>query len=210
MTTKTQMLLVNSLTLGRMPFVLVFMGLAIYHACLPVYQGYTVKDLWAVGAALSLTVAALTDLYDGKLARKWGVVSKFGAMADPLMDKVFYVVVFPTLMWLVGRNDGCSFHALSLLFLTVIYTLRDQWVTFLRSVAANFPGADCSAMWLGKFRTASTFPVAIFIYLWVALRPVFIPLGFILALEGVLIAVTLWTAVSYTRVYFPFIKKSLE
>ncbi|MBP5510794.1 MAG: CDP-alcohol phosphatidyltransferase family protein [Kiritimatiellae bacterium] len=210
MTTKTHMLLVNTMTLGRMPFVLLFMAMAIYHARFPVQQGYAAKDFWAVGAALSLTIAALSDLYDGKLARKWKVVSKFGAMADPLMDKVFYVVVFPTLMWLVGRHDGCSFHALSLLFLTVIYTLRDQWVTFLRSVAANFPNADCSALWLGKFRTASTFPVAIFIYLWVSLHPVFIPLGFVLSLEGILIVVTLWTAVSYTKVYFPFIKKSLE
>ena len=140
MDTKTKRLIVNAVTFGRVPFVVLFMVLAVVHAYSPAW-------VLAVAATASLIIASLTDLYDGKLARKWNVVSKFGAMADPLMDKVFYLVVFPTLLWLLGRQPEEAIHALVMLVFTVLYILRDQWVTFLRSVGSLYD-ADCGANWL--------------------------------------------------------------
>lgn len=196
-------LIVNAVTFGRVPFVVLFMALAIWHAGAP-GRGWI-----AVAATVSLVIASLTDLYDGRLARKWGVTSKFGAMADPLMDKVFYLVVFPTLLWLLGRRQGESVHALVMLIFTVLYILRDQWVTFLRSVGALF-GADCRALWLGKFRTAASFPAACLIYLYASLRPPFIPQPLIYAIEAALILLNIWSIVSYTRAYLPYLKRSLH
>ena len=209
MTDRVQRLTVNAITLARLPFVVFFMVLAILHAYSPVHKGIAPSDGLALAATLSLIIASLTDMYDGKLARKWNVVSKFGAMADPLMDKVFYLVVFPTLLWLIGRQTGESAHALIMLLLTVVYVLRDQWVTFLRSVASTF-NAYTGTMWIGKFRTAFSFPAAIAIYLWVAFHPSFIPATCIYVLEGILILVTCWSIFSYTKAYLPYIKKSLE
>lgn len=40
---------------------------------------------------LIFCVAVLTDAFDGRLARKWGAVSKFGAILDPLADKIIYL-----------------------------------------------------------------------------------------------------------------------
>ena len=51
---------------------------------------------WIAGTAALLGASALTDLFDGKLARRWGVTSRLGALADPLMDKLFYVATLPT------------------------------------------------------------------------------------------------------------------
>ena len=51
---------------------------------------------WIAATAAMLAVSALTDLFDGRLARRWGVVSRIGALADPLMDKLFYVATLPT------------------------------------------------------------------------------------------------------------------
>jgi len=196
-------MIVNAITFGRVPFVVLFMVLAVAHA-------YAARGVWlAVAATGSLAIASLTDLYDGKLARKWQVVSRFGAMADPLMDKVFYLVVFPTLLWLLGRQPDEAEHALVMLIFTVLYILRDQWVTFLRSVGAMFQ-ADCRANWMGKFRTAASFPAACVIYVYAALHPWFLPQPLIYVIEALLILLNLWSIVVYTRQYLPYIKQALR
>lgn len=201
MNARTKRLIVNAVTFGRVPFVVLFMVLAIIHAYAP-HPGL------AIVATASLVIASLTDLYDGKLARKWNVVSKFGAMADPLMDKVFYLIVFPTLLWLLGRQPAEAVHALVMLVFTVLYILRDQWVTFLRSVGSLY-NAYCGANWLGKFRTAASFPSACVIYLYVSLHPFFLPQAFIFVIEAFLILVNLWSIVVYTKEYLPYLKTAL-
>lgn len=40
---------------------------------------------------LIFCLAASTDAFDGRLARKWGAVSEFGAILDPLADKIIYL-----------------------------------------------------------------------------------------------------------------------
>ncbi len=203
MDAKAKRLIVNALTFGRVPFVVLFMVLAIIHA-------YTPKAWWlAVAATVSLALASLTDLFDGQLARKWNVVSKFGAMADPLMDKVFYLVVFPTLLWLLGRQPDEAVHALVMLVFTVLYILRDQWVTFLRSVGALYD-ADCRANWMGKFRTAASFPAACVIYVYASLHLFFLPQALIFVIEALLIIINVWSIIVYTRQYLPYLKKALH
>jgi len=203
MDAKAKRLIVNALTFGRVPFVVLFMALAIIHA-------YTDKAWWlAVSATVSLSLAALTDLFDGMLARKWNVVSKFGAMADPLMDKVFYLVVFPTLLWLLGRQPDEAVHALVMLVFTVLYILRDQWVTFLRSVGSLYD-ADCRANWMGKFRTAASFPAACVIYVYASLHLFFLPQALIFVIEALLIVINVWSIIVYTRQYMPYLKKALH
>lgn len=199
----TKRLIVNALTFGRVPFVVLFMVLAIVHA-------YSEKAWWlAVLATVSLAIASLTDLYDGKLARQWNVVSKFGAMADPLMDKVFYLVVFPTILWLLGRQPQEVVHALVMLIFTVLYILRDQWVTFLRAVGSLY-NADCGATWMGKFRTAASFPAACIIYVYASLHPFFLPQALMYAIEAFLIFVNFWSIFVYTKQYLPYLKKSIQ
>ena len=201
MDARAKRLIVNAVTFGRVPFVVLFMALAVAHVYFPAW--------WlAVAGTAALSVAALTDLYDGMLARKWNVASKFGAMADPLMDKVFYLVVFPTLLWLLGRQPDEAAHALLMLVFTVLYILRDQWVTFLRAVGAAY-GADVRAGWMGKLRTAISFPIACAIYLYASCRPAWLPLPLIYTLEGIAILVNLVSIVVYTRDYLPWLRRAL-
>ncbi|MGH8880531.1 MAG: CDP-alcohol phosphatidyltransferase family protein, partial [Stackebrandtia sp.] len=42
---------------------------------------------WRVGAAALFAGAAITDRIDGQLARKYGLVTDFGKLADPIADK---------------------------------------------------------------------------------------------------------------------------
>lgn len=213
------LLVVNGITFIRVPFILAFLVLALVHGW--GVQRHLLKeapspsDVWAWVALVCLTLSALTDLFDGALARRWKVVTKFGAMCDPLMDKVFYLIVFPTLLWLlpIGKPEE-RWHALFMVVLTVLYLLRDQWVTFLRSVGTLY-GADCAATFLGKFRTAMTFPLCGFIYLYIMLYdyPPDTMTWFrwvIYAGEAVAIFLNFWSLGVYTRNYLPYIRRSIS
>ena len=210
--------LVNALTFARVPLIF------LWAVCAVVCElGQGSRIALTVVASLAMLLSGLTDLWDGQLARKWHVVSTLGKMADPLMDKIFYLVAFPTLLWLIPTHGGpfASAHALVMLLFTILYMLRDSWVTFLRSVGALF-GADVAAMWLGKVRTALSFPGAGWVYAYLALSP-FLKEGGLLspaverawvfscfAVEGVLMALTVLSLVTYTRSYWPYLKKSLS
>lgn len=200
---ETALAIVTGLTLARVPCVFLFMLLALVaqHRPSPVLAGT---------ALVLLVLAALTDLFDGYLARKWRVASRFGAMADPLMDKVFYLVVFPTLLYLLGlQAQEEDTHALVLLIFTVLYLLRDQWVSFLRSVGSTYQ-ADVRANWMGKLRTAMSFPIGCTIYVYVAFHPWLLPRPLIYVLEGAGIVVNLASIVVYTRQYLPYLRRSVR
>ena len=213
------LLVVNGITFIRVPFILAFLVLALYHGW--GVQRHLLKEapsprlIGAWIAVACLTCSALTDLFDGALARRWKVVTKFGAMCDPLMDKVFYLIVFPTLLWLlpIGKPEE-RWHALFMVILTILYLLRDQWVTFLRSVGSLY-GANCAATFLGKLRTAMTFPLCgvIYLYIMVYTYPKDTMTLFrwvVYTGEAVAILLNFWSLYVYTRNYLPYIKRSIS
>ena len=199
---------VNALTFARLPLIFAWMVLAIVAE---------VEGDWqlAVWGGVFMGLSGITDLFDGYLARKWNVVSELGKLADPLMDKVFYLCAFPTLIWLIARQAESPVHALVMLVFTVLYLLRDTWVTFLRTVGAT-QGAEVGAMWLGKVRTALSFPGAGYVYAYLALHRLApescwgVWLASCFAVEALLIVLTLWSLVTYTRSYWPYLKKALD
>ncbi|MBR1920587.1 MAG: CDP-alcohol phosphatidyltransferase family protein [Kiritimatiellae bacterium] len=211
-------LIVNALTFARVPLIFLWAAFAVWEELSAAGTGPSA--LLAFLASLAMLLSGLTDLWDGRLARRWGVVSTLGKMADPLMDKVFYFVAFPVLVWISAHAGVGSGQTLSLLALTILYLLRDTWVTFLRSVGAMF-GADVGAMWLGKVRTALSFPGAGWVYAFLCFRA-FAPFQAdnalartawplsVLVVEALLAALTLWSLVAYTRAYAPYLKKALE
>ena len=138
-------------------------------------------------------------------------------MADPLMDKIFYVVTFPALTWQIAVQQD-RWHALAMLAFTILYILRDLWVTFMRSVGTLY-GADVQAMWLGKVRTALSFPAAGWVYAYLVLHS-YVPAegaawnaawrGSCFAVELFMIVLNVVSFCTYTRAYLPYLKKALE
>ena len=199
---------VNALTFSRVPLIFAFMGCAVAAHHLD-HAGC------AIAAVLFLICAGVSDLFDGMLARKWQVVSVFGKLADPLMDKIFFIVSFPTLLWLIGAQGGNPVHAGVMLAFTVLYILRDQWVTFLRAIASAYQ-ADVSAMWLGKVRTALSFPAAGLIYLYLAFHAL-LPEGWnepflwtVYAVEAFLIGLNVYSCLVYTKAYWPYMLRAIR
>ena len=212
MTRRAQSRFVNALTFARVPLIFVWAVLAIVQE----FAGNGAGSLaLALGACLAMLLSGLTDAWDGALARRWNVVSTLGKMADPLMDKIFYLVAFPVLSWQVLHQGGNEFHALLMVGFTVLYMLRDTWVTFMRSVGTLY-GADVAAMWLGKVRTALSFPGAGWIYVYLCfhrLAPTAWEAPWRLscyAVEGGLILLTLWSLHTYTVAYLPYLRRALE
>ena len=199
---------VNVLTFSRVPLILAWLTLA-------VVQEYT-RGFWLAWlAGLMMFLSGMTDLFDGKLARKWQVVSPLGKMADPLMDKVFYIVAFPTLVYLAVHQGGNAFHEVALLVFAVLYILRDLWVTFIRTVGAMY-GAPVAAMMMGKVRTALAFPTAGWIYVYFVVRSSLPPeyeralLWSCYAVEAFMMLLNFVSIVTYTRVYLPYMRQAMQ
>jgi len=81
---------------------------------------------WADWLALALFVgAALTDWFDGYLARLWKQESKFGAMLDPIADKAMVVIAIMVITGYSGMNPWLILPATVILF-------REVFVSGLR------------------------------------------------------------------------------
>ena len=91
------------------------------------------------------SIAALTDFFDGNLARKNGIVTTFGKFLDPLADKL---LVTACMMVFVGWGRMPS-------WLVFIVIAREFAISGLRMVAAN-NGTVIAAGWSGKIKTACT------------------------------------------------------
>lgn len=199
---------VNALTFARVPLIFAWLGFA-------VAQEFCGGFGLAVAACAMMLLSGLTDAWDGILARKWGVVSTLGKMADPLMDKVFYIVAFPALVWQIMHQGESNLHALVMLFFTILYMLRDTWVTFMRSVGTLY-GADVAAMWLGKVRTALSFPGAGWVYMYCCFHktaPTSWNGPWLLScyiVEGLLVILTVWSLFTYTAAYWPYLRRALD
>lgn len=94
-------------------------------------------------AAIVYALAAITDMLDGWLARRQGLVSVLGKFLDPLADKL---IVVATLVWLVpmGRIPAWA---------VVLLVSREITVTALRSIASS-EGLVIAAGDSGKVKTA--------------------------------------------------------
>lgn len=95
---------------------------------------------WADLLALTLFItAAITDWFDGYLARIWKQESKFGTMLDPIADKAMVVIALLVLTGLNGMNPWILLPATIIIF-------REVFVSGLR----EFLGADAGTLKVTK------------------------------------------------------------
>jgi CDP-diacylglycerol---glycerol-3-phosphate 3-phosphatidyltransferase len=201
---RTKFHFVLGLTLVRVPLIFLFLVVSIF--C-----GHPLPKLGFIVAFSAMILSAITDLFDGYLARRFGVTSRLGSYADPLTDKVFYLTTFPTLVYLANRI-GEHGHARALLVLTILFLLRDQWVSFLRSLGALYD-LSAKANWSGKARTLISFPTICVIYYYLQAPSDWswrIPIRFVYALEVVSAVINLCSIVVYTKRFWPALRAELK
>ncbi|NIM03732.1 CDP-diacylglycerol--glycerol-3-phosphate 3-phosphatidyltransferase [bacterium] len=135
------MTLANKLTMGRIiviPFFILFMFVG---------NIYT-----RVAALIIFILAALTDLYDGIIARHREEVTNFGKFIDPLADKLIVSAAFISFVQLRELSIPA--------WMVILVISREFIITGLRSVAAS-RGTIIPASLSGKFKTTSQMVVII-------------------------------------------------
>ena len=122
--------------------VLVFAGLAV--AGQAPSLGATVRALLEQAAFAAFVVAAVTDFFDGWLARRWNVVSVWGAILDPIGDKV---LVCAAVLGLMALSPS-----LALTLAGGLILFREFAVSALREVTAG-KGVSLPVTLLAKWKT---------------------------------------------------------
>jgi len=151
---------------------------------------------WArLVCAMVFAVAAVTDWFDGYLARRWGQVSPFGAFLDPVADKLMVAVA---LLLLVQAEPT---PALAIPAAVIIG--REITISALREWMAELGArAEVAVSVIGKFKTAVQM-VAILLLIYEAPLvgiPVF-TVGFVLLYLAAIL--TLWSMILYLRAAWP-------
>ena len=133
----------NGLTALRMVLVPVFAWVLLSHPH---------DDSWRWMAALIFVIASLTDIVDGKVARKYGLVTRFGKLWDPIADKTL------TGMALVGLSIIGELPW----WITIVILVREWGITLLRFLILKY--GVMAANRGGKLKTV-TQSIAIVMYL---------------------------------------------
>ena len=97
-------------------------------------------------ALIFFITAAITDAYDGKIARKHNIVTKFGIFFDPLADKVLVLSAFYAFMFISDLDTTVK------LWMIILISFRDILVTMLRTIM-QYKDITMITSKLGKIKT---------------------------------------------------------
>lgn len=112
-------------------------------------------DKWI--ALLIFIIASLTDLLDGKIARKYNMVTNFGKFMDPLADKL---LVCSAMICFVAMEKMPT-------WMVLIIIAREFIISGFRLVASD-NGVVIAASYWGKFKTAFSMVMIIFVIMDIA------------------------------------------
>ena len=130
----------NKLTLARMIATPVFMAVMLidfkYHYLI---------------SLILFIAASLTDMIDGKMARKYNMVTDFGKFMDPLADKMLTTAAYLGFMYVYGGTKF-GWH---IVVITFIVLFREFAVSSIRLVAVTAGGKVVAANMWGKCKTVS-------------------------------------------------------
>ena len=157
-------------------------------------------------AALAFGIAALTDFFDGYIARAWGQKTKLGAILDPLADKMLMLGAFLGLLLRESAvNVSVQNETIYLIEIWTIYLIlvREFFITGFRVIMAS-ERLDLSASFAGKLKTAFQIITVIFLIMrWdfgLYLDTIFLLIAFVL---------TIYSGFEYIVKYQKHIKKGL-
>ena len=158
--------------------------------------------IWGrVVPAIIFALTGLTDMLDGKIARKYNLVTDFGKFIDPLADKF---MVFGALIAIL---TSYSYIASLFVWVSAVVMLRELAITSLRLVVAGKSGIVIAASWWGKVKTATQIVALVVIIL----EPVVCgklynvydnPIASYVAMAAILIT-TVGSGISYIKAYWP-------
>ncbi len=154
-------------------------------------------------ALVLFSLTSLTDMLDGKIARKYNLITDFGKFLDPVADKL--LIVGSYLAILVRYRENATFTTVIFWCLFIVF-FRELAVTSLRMIVAN--KVVIPADWMGKCKTVSQMVCVIV----VLIEPIFFKLiGVDCLLIGSYVTLvfsalmTLISGLNYFKAYWPYL-----
>lgn len=198
MTTGRILNIPNILTLARIALIPVFLVLA-YWSPTEWYGGEQVENTGILVRNVILTLifilAAVTDWFDGYLARTLNQTSAFGRFLDPVADKL---MVAAALIVLVQQHPNVL-----MAFAAIVIISREITVSALREWMAELGArASVAVSTMGKYKTAfQMIAISVFLLNW---QPVEFYAYIILYFAVIL---TLWSMFIYLKAAWPYLKQ---
>jgi CDP-diacylglycerol--glycerol-3-phosphate 3-phosphatidyltransferase/cardiolipin synthase len=148
-------------------------------------------------AAVLFGIAAVTDLLDGWVARRFGQMSKFGEFLDPVADKLMVAIV---LVMLVQSDPGLWVDIIAMVIIG-----REITISALREWMATIgERANVKVTWAGKIKTVfQMFGIGFMVFKNEFLGFDIYLIGFVLLMIAA--AMTIWSMFVYLRAAWPFI-----
>ena len=183
----------NKLTILRVLLVPVFVIVLF----LPEWFGFPAEAAaWL--AAIVFIGASVTDMLDGKIARKRNLITDFGKFMDPLADKF---LVISAMLGILAKYD---YLRAVFIWAAAVVIFRELAVTSIRLVAAQKSGMVVAASWLGKVKTVTQMTCI----LAILLEPVILPFPLFTQYHllsyvtiAAMIVMTIWSGVEYFTAY---------
>ena len=204
-----KMNLPNKLTVLRLCLVPVILIIGMLpDSVIPFYVSCVICAVLFIGTAV-------TDMLDGKIARRDGLITDFGKFLDPVADKF---MVIGTLFVILYKFENLS---TLMIFTLIIIVFRELAVTSMRLVVSTGEGIVVAANILGKVKTVSQIvaistvflePVIQLIAKWIvelivgetlAWRTDIIPLTY-LSIAFCLV-MTVWSGINYIVSYWKYL-----
>lgn len=183
------------------PFFMVFL-------IFPEILGYTATG---IVSAIIFALTAFTDMLDGKIARKYNLVTDFGKFMDPLADKLMVFGAMIGVLTLTAKriiDTGKSEYRLFLGLFAIaafIIIFRELAVTSMRLIVSSSAGIVIAANIFGKLKTVSQIAGIIIILvepvIWDGLIASY-------ALTAVMVVTTLFSGFDYFKAYWPHINSN--
>jgi CDP-diacylglycerol--glycerol-3-phosphate 3-phosphatidyltransferase len=164
-------------------------------------------ELWGfIVPAIVYILTGLTDMLDGKIARKYNLVTDFGKFIDPLAYKFMVLSsMIAILVWMLLRRE--TLLALVFVWVVLIILLRELGVTSLRLVVAGKSGIVVAASMLGKIKTVSQMVgTVVLIVEPLFVMPIFTEQHILsYAFMAIMAFTTLFSGLDYLKAYLPYI-----
>ena len=140
-------------------------------------------------------------MVDGKIARKYNLITDFGKFMDPLADKFLVIAA------MLGILVKFDYIRPVFVWAAAIVIFREFAVTSIRMIAANKAGLVIAAAWLGKVKT-TTQMICIVVILLEPLIPLAIfneyyILSYITT--ALMTVMTVWSGIDYLKAYWPYV-----
>lgn len=165
---------------------------------------YDIKIWGQIIPAVIFILTALTDMLDGKIARKYNLITDFGKFIDPLADKFMVFGALLSVLYISLKTEGAGVFAAVFIWVALVVMFRELAITSLRLVVAGKSGKVIAASWWGKVKTMSQC-IAIVVFF---LNPLYARYDMYISsyvFAAVILVTTIGSGIDYFRAYLPMI-----